>query len=360
MLKKYISIFAAAAIFMTSALSFASCVKVNTVVPETTTESVIEEPVIPLRQMSPDRNPLTGLGGYEQGYAGQKFIGIVVENFPEARPQWGMSTPDILMEYEVEGGISRMLWLYANASRIPAKVGPVRSARHDPVELALGGDMLFIHCGGSYIALGLIDRHPELSHIDGMRSYDFFIRDTERNTAYEHRLCLIGDKFREQLGSLDIDMTADPEKTVPFIFSDQGAPRALNGTACSDIRFSYSDSYRFEFTYDAGTSLYLCSLNGSPRTDDAGIQCAYSNVMVLYTDIVDTGDSDHHQDFLFENGGKGLYINGGVCEEITWAKPTQTDMLKLYGADGNELVLNCGTSYIGFVRSTRGSLTSIE
>ena len=84
-------------------------------------------------------HPLTGLPGYDSDYyANSKVIGVVVENHPGARPQWGMSTPDVVFEYEVEGGISRMLWLYANMDELPAKVGPVRSMRHDIVELARG------------------------------------------------------------------------------------------------------------------------------------------------------------------------------------------------------------------------------
>lgn len=328
---------------------------------EETTEETTAEPAAETQiRLTPDRNPLTGLGGYEQGYTGQKYIGIVVENSPDARPQWGMSTPDVVMEYEVEGGISRMLWLYANASRVPAKVGPVRSARHDIVELALGYDLLFIHCGGSYIALDLIAAHPELKEIEGMKSYDFFVRDTSRNVASEHRLCLMGDGFREALGSLVPDMTVDEAKAYPFLFTDANAPRTLTGGACGGVKFSYSSSYNYEFAYDAASALYACSLNGSPRVDDAGIPCAYTNVILLYTEISDIGDKDHHQEFAFENGGTGLYISGGNYEEITWSKPSAGDMLKLYGADGNELQLNCGTSYIGFVRSTQAAKTSIN
>lgn len=357
MKRKILSLILAAVMLIACAAAFTSCGKDEPAPEESTTEPTTQAPA-DNGPLSADRNPLTGLPDYEQGYAGRKFIGIVVENSPDARPQWGMSTPDIVMEYEVEGGISRMLWLYANESRIPAKVGPVRSARHDIVELALGYDILFIHCGGSDMALNLIASRPDLAEIEGMKSFGFFERDNTRSVSSEHTLCLIGDKFREDLGNLGLNMTANAAKAEPFRFTAANAPRALTGGEATRLAFSYSSNYNYQFNYNGETALYECSLNGNARTDDQGIRCAYSNVVLLYTDMIDLGDSSGHQDLLLENGGKGLYFNGGHYEEITWSKPTANDMLKLYGADGNELVLNSGTSYIGFVRSTQEAKTT--
>ena len=315
-------IFALTLAILMTALCFFGCGKENTDA-ETTTEAPEETTAANI--LSGDRNPLTGKSGYSGVNAGGKMIGIVVENSPDARPQWGMSTPDIVMEYEVEGGISRMLWLYADANYIPEKVGPVRSARHDIVELALGFDMLFVHCGQSYIARDLMAAHPELTEIDGMKSYDFFKRDTTRNTASEHRLCLLGKTFAAELASLGKDLTVEEGKKFPFRFEDENSGRELTGGECSEIKFSYSGNYNFVFTRNAASGLYECALNGKPRTDDSGAVCAYSNVIILYTDMTDMGDKDHHQDLLLEKGGRGVYVNGGRYEEITWQK-TQTQI----------------------------------
>lgn len=354
MIKKVLSVLLVIALTVSFALAFSSCKKDDETETETTTEPVTEAPRAVL---SANRNPLTGLDGYDEGFAGRKFTGIVVENSPAARPQWGLSTPDVLVEYEVEGGITRMLWLYANESRVPATVGPVRSARHDIVELAMGFDMLFIHCGGSSFALDLIGEHPELAQIEGLQYYDCFERDTTRDVSSEHRYCLLGDRLVSSVESLGFDMTADPAKAQPFLFTDVNAPRALSGSVCTKADISFSASYNYTFNYNAQTGLYDCDINGSPRTDDTGVQCAYSNVIILYVDMADMGTSSGHQDLLLENGGRGLYINGGACEEITWAKPAEGDMLKMYSASGAELALNCGSSYVGLVRSTQAVKT---
>ena len=55
------------------------------------------------------RNPLTGLKMKESAI-GKRPVAFMVENTPPARPQWGMDdvnyAPDIILEAEVEGGIT--------------------------------------------------------------------------------------------------------------------------------------------------------------------------------------------------------------------------------------------------------------
>ena len=96
-----------------------------------TTDS--DEPTTENKKLPKNVNPLTGKADLSESAIGARPIAIMVENSPAARPQWGISTPDIVIEGVVEGGITRMMWIYADAEDIPNKVGPTRSARHDYV-----------------------------------------------------------------------------------------------------------------------------------------------------------------------------------------------------------------------------------
>ncbi len=301
-------------------------------------------------------NPFTGAAGYDERYLKERAVGIVVENSPAARPQWGMSTPDMVLEYEVEGGISRMLWIYANADEVPAAVGPVRSARHDIVELALGWDLIFIHCGGSPTALNMIrDYAGTLPEVEGLRYDDLcFYRDGSRDVSAEHTLVLQGEKLRYAFSALDID-TAVP-RSYPLFF--ENSPHALpNGG--SGVHIEYSGYYTYDFKYNVSTGKYDRSLNGNPVTDAEGIGCDYTNVLVLYVDTVDLGDSDGHIDLLLENGGSGLYFSGGRMETVHWEKNGETAPLRLLNAEDAPLALNPGNSYVGLVRSARAEKTVI-
>ena len=101
-------------------------------------------------------NPLTGATeeeGYDPAADNQRIAAFVVENAPEARPQWGMDdpdySPDIVLQGEVEAGITRTLWMYADYNKLPEIIGPMRSARPPYIRFSELFDAVFIHWGMS-------------------------------------------------------------------------------------------------------------------------------------------------------------------------------------------------------------------
>jgi hypothetical protein len=91
-------------------------IKSNEKEPETTTvtTTTVTTTVAPVLV----KNPLTNEDNFNESALNQRPVAIVVENASDARPQWGMdddtSAPDIILEGEVEGGETRMLWFYAD------------------------------------------------------------------------------------------------------------------------------------------------------------------------------------------------------------------------------------------------------
>src|SRR5918999_1769850 len=73
-------------------------------------------------------NPLTG-----GKLSGNPVIAVKVENTSAARPQVGLSQADIVFVQEVEGAQTRLVAVYH--SRLPTRLGPVRSARTTDAEL---------------------------------------------------------------------------------------------------------------------------------------------------------------------------------------------------------------------------------
>ena len=352
-MKKCLSLLLAISLVLSFTVFFTSCSD-NTDDPEQTT---VEETTVDTYIADPTLNPLTGEKDYTAA-SGVRTVSIIVENSPASRPQWGLTSPDILIEYEVEGGITRMLWLYADVTRIPEKVGPVRSARHDIVELALGFDSIFVHWGRSSFALDTITKYADvLSNVDGLTYTECFYRDTERDVASEHTGYTVGSALRSSIASLGISTSHSEGYTNPFRFAKE--TRVLSGTACSSLDIAFSSAYKYTFNYNSSTNKYDTLINGTARVDENGTQCSYSNVIILYTDTVDMGTSSGHQDLVLENGGTGIYVNGGNSEEIKWTKTGETDPVILYKADGSRLELNAGNSYIGFVRSTQAGKTVI-
>ena len=252
-----------------------------------------------------------------------------------------------------------MLWLYSDINKIPDKVGSLRSARHDFVEIAEGLDAIFVHWGGSKYAYSAISDRG-VDDLDG-RSYmgRYFFRDKERtNVAIEHRGYTTREAIDKGLTKLDIRRDIKSGYQKPFAFVSESSPRTPAGGACSNIDIVFSSYCNHSFNYSAQDGLYLNNINGAPMTDADGKQMAVRNVIILYCPVSLMGDSSGCVDMDL-TGGSGVYLSNGAYENITWKKGGPHDMLKLYSSDGSELKLNPGKSYIGIVPSEKEARTVI-
>lgn len=163
--------------------------------PETTTEpttaATTAAPVI-------IKNPLTGEVDYNDSAVGKRPVAVVVENSPQARPQYNMDSPDIIVEGEVEGGITRMLWLYADMTDLPEQVGPTRSARPSFVQFSQFFDCIYIHFGqshskGDYEGADDYIKNNNIDNIDGMSTSSCFKRTKDKVSP--HNAVLLGNEL---------------------------------------------------------------------------------------------------------------------------------------------------------------------
>ncbi len=334
-------------IFILSA--FTGCKKepeVETTVP-TTTEPTTLPPVY--------RNPLTGQAGYDPALLENRPVLISVENSPKARPQWGLTSSDIVWEMVAEGGITRMLLMYADASRIPEKVGPTRSARHYFVDLAEGFDAIFVHFGYSPAAKSQIANH-KVNNINGLIDGSYFFRDNTRNVAREHRAYTTDEAIAKAIEKKGFRTTVEAEYLNPFNFSEETI--SLSDGLCKEITVSFSSSYTYKLKYDTARNVYLSSLNGKKFVDSEGNQQNFENVIVCYTKISSMGDSKGRVDFDLSSG-KGVYVTNGTYQNITWSKGDSKDMMKFYDVNGQEIVLNQGRTYIAICDKSRESVNKI-
>ena len=338
-----------AAILMVSC--FAGCGKEEEE-PTTTAAPTTEATTLP--PPPANINPLTGEANYPEELIGNRSVLVSVENHPQARPQWGIASADIVWEMLAEGGITRMLCMFADASRLPDKIGPTRSARHYFVEIAEGFDSIFVHFGGSPQGYNALDNH-NTAHIDGM-SDSGFSRDRSRNVDSEHTAYTTKDGVMNNIEKKSFRTTAEEGKDKPFKFNEAAAK--LSGGSCTKVSVPFSSSFTYKYTYDAENKVYLSSLNGNAFKDDNGTQQSFTNIIIVYstTTVLDSKGRISYD----LSSGKGVYISNGTYENITWEKGDYSDIMKFYGADGEDLSLNVGRSYIALVPAKNQGQTVIE
>lgn len=320
----------------------------------TTTETTTEAP------KATNINPLTGVADLSESAIGARPVAIMVENSPAARPQWGMSTPDVIIEGVVEGGITRMMWLYADVTKMP-KVGPVRSARHDYVEIAQGMNAIYIHWGGSNLAYNKI-KEIGMKDIDGMSDGAYFKRDSSRSSrGTEHTGYTTGEYITKAIANKNITTKAKDNNWTMFKIIEEGVRMPFGGASggAIEVNVTFSSSYKYSFKYSMDKNVYVSYLNGKPVTDGTtGKEVSFTNLIIMYSPTK-TVDSEKHQDWDLSSG-EAVWFSQGVGEKITWKKGGANSPLKFYGTDGKELVSNKGKTWVGVVPADQKKNTTLK
>lgn len=299
-------------------------------------------------------NPLTGLST-EEAAAAARPVAVILNNLSAALPQQGNGDADIIYEVVAEGGITRMLGLYQSLTDVGA-IGSVRSARPYFVELALGHDALLLHAGASndgYVAM----RDWAVDHLDGVNgvysypSTGLFWRDRDRvegkHYAAEHSLVTTGEAVRAVLEHSSFRLVHEEDYAPALAFTEDGTP--ANGEDAGVIAVSFSGVKTGVFRYDADSGLYLAEQGKTPYIDgNTGAQIAVTNVLVLRTDITDSGDSYGHMGVTL-SGGEGWFACGGKIVPIAWQKDGPAAPLIYALEDGSPLLLGRGKSYVNIV-----------
>ena len=319
-------------------------------------------------------NPFTGEAKTANYPDGQRAVAVMVNNISACRPQSGLSQASILIETKVEGGITRFVALFEDYKNLE-DVGPVRSGRDQFWQLVMPYDVLYCHIGRSAITQTYIDTFEYNDRdLDG-NSLGFIYRRNRPGKATEHTAYTNAELLQAAIdkGGYDMNFTYD-EPIWDFVDYDivPGGKRELNGSEpgpADQIQIVHSQAYRTYFQYDKASGKWLMSqYNGSKGTveptidENNGKQLAFDNVFVLVADITtypypggnldkngnDKGDPNY-QKVDMSYGGIGYYFSNGKVEQIRWFKGGTMDRLRFTDMDENNLEINIGKSYIGFV-----------
>lgn len=283
-------------------------------------------------------NPLTGVAEFEDSAkANQRPVAIMIENSTISMPvQTSLSKADVIYETEVEGGITRLVAVYQDISDLD-KIGNVRSARYPYVDLALGHDAIYVHCGQdpTYCA-------PHLKDIDDI--------DINADTAGSKRITnglssthnvyvlaqdmwqIISNKFETKRKIVEnwVNFT---DKTI-----------TLDGGSATSVSIPFPASTT-RFTYDAQSGLYTRLIGSNVQTDYFTKETTQvKNIFVLLTSITDYPDGEHRKVAL--QSGDGYYITNGTVQFIKWSKGAATNGFKFTDANGAEIEVSAGNSWV--------------
>ncbi len=278
---------------------------------------------------------------------GSRPIAIMVPNDSKVLGyQIGIDRADFYFEAETEGGIPRIMTVFANVYRVPDKYGPVRSARSPFVLTAREFDTMYVHAGGSTKALsvlgsGVVDRFNALKY-NNWSWRDDYLKST---LDTEHSLVLSGSKLAAAAEKQGWEKEPVSSK-LPFTFGQKAGSGAGNKAQVSP---SANKKYTTTWVYDTASGLYTKNMgtvdsHKALKTLD-GKKVTVSNVVVLYGEKFVEQKNKKYTWYDFKTGdGTGYIISGGTSRPIKFTRTEEA--LTLTEEDGTPLTFANGKTYM--------------
>lgn len=275
----------------------------------------------------------TTSGGSNPGQP-PSVLGVRIDNAPQARPQWGLNQADLLIEYPVEGGITRFTAIFDSGNS--GLAGPVRSLR--PVD----GDLI----------------SPFTSVLATSGGQDFVVRETAA-TGIELVVAQLSSLF-PSVGNPDpYDTFVDLGLLRDFASDVELGPEGLpvgelpTGDQANTVTMPF-DGVSFVFESGAYTRLEgsnafsVLDLNGqnlAPLTRQTLVVLFAAERPAGYADV--NGVPVVTYDVI--GSGRLLVFNGGQVIDGIWSRAAQEDPYVFEDANGVEFGLPGGSTYMAVV-----------
>jgi hypothetical protein len=290
--------------------------------------------------------------------ANNKPVAVMYSNIQDAIPQSSISYADIVFESLVEGGITRLCAYFENKTEL-TKIGPVRSCRLYYLFLAKEFEATYVHYGYSDLAEEYL-KMEKMHSLDGM-VYCGFYRSTDRVAPHNAYTSWAG--IMDSVEAKGYPTTYPEGYRSPFVFNeDDDNEIDLSTQAIAQKCSKFYPGYPYNkpwFEYNSSDGLYYRYQFGAAQVDkETGEQLAFKNIIVKYV----TGDYvDGTPNYDNTGAGMGLYITNGYAVPISWWKLEEYGQTYYYGADGNEITINQGKTFICYVEEQyEGNVEIVE
>ena len=307
---------------------------------------------------------------------------VMIENHLDSRPQSGLSNADVIYETVAEGGITRFMAVYycavTRGSTYKYDVGPVRSARTYYLDLAseYSDYPLYTHVGGANCsaatpggpcttakkaqAIEQISQYgwnnkgtwSDLSQFS--LSYKVCRREPERTgevKATEHTMYCSTEALWETAADrgltnlTEINKSSWDKNFKTWQFTQKENPTLSD----KSISFGFwgDASYAVKWVYDQTSNNYVRHNGGEIHIDiDTKKPLTTKNVIIQFVKETRSVDEHVHNLYGIIGTGKGVLIQNGTHQDITWSKNTRTSRTIFKDKSGKEVNFVPGTIWI--------------
>jgi hypothetical protein len=266
-------------------------------------------------------------------------LAVKIDNVSAARPQTGLDAADVVYAEQVEGGLSRLMAVYATT--FPESVGPVRSARESDLELLRQFDEPTLAFSGAQgKLLPLIDRAPLRAETPEDAEGAYFRGDEK---PVPHNLYLRPGKLIDSPPGSDALTTGFRYGPAP----DGGTPE--------DSRTVRYPAARFTFTWSEDSRRWQLSMDGTPTITTDGTRVAPATVVVQHVTIRES----RFRDYLGNNtpytetvgSGRAEILRDGRVFDTRWERKTPADGTTFTTTEGEPMDFARGQVWVLYAKA---------
>ena len=292
----------------------------------------------------------------------QRPIAVMIDNEKTALPHYGVSQSDVVYEMTnstANDGVTRLMVLVKDWASIK-QLGSIRSVRPTNLQLCTEWNAVICHDGGpfyidDYLAKDYVENFSgTFSRVDNGKSREF--------TEY----ILEGDIEKNFSSHSGYSKTYnDYYPGAHYQFTSASQPNELaeysDATDATHIQMPYKHNKPY-LDYDEAEGVYYYSEYGQKHTDpgNGDKQLSFKNLLIQNCRYVQFDENGYMMFHSIDYNRDGYYITNGKCIPITWSKEDELTPTRYYDSDGNEIVLNTGTTYVALVPDDIWSNLEIE
>ena len=291
-----------------------------------------------IERVLPEKAATNVLSGRE-GINGP-VLAVKIDDTNPAHPQIGIEDADVVYIEQVESGLTRLMAIFS--SRIPERVGPVRSARISDIDiLSQYGNVAFAYSGAQSKLLPIISQANLLDLGAQRQSPTIYTTDPQRIQPYA--MVLRADLLMEY--AQEKGYAFAQSKSAGWQFSDE----TELGTAISSAKISWPAA-NYEVFWSAEKESWQLSHNDVPNLSSTGERLTADTFVIQLVSITDSIYKDKVggvTPFSATVGtGRGFILRDGKYIEGNWSRPTESAGTRWTTVSGEEIPFARGALWI--------------
>lgn len=291
--------------------------------------------LLPMAKRIEPTNSLSGRVGSDG-----PILAVKIDDTAPAHPQAGLEDADIVYIEQVEGGLTRLAAIFS--SKIPAVIGPVRSARISDIEiLEQYGRVAFAYSGAQSKLLPVIAA-ANVENLGAQRqSPQIYSTDPLRRAPTA--MMLQAQKLMANVAKAQLPIAIS--KSIGWSFGD----KPESGTAISSVKVSWpANSY--DATWSAQEKRWLLSQRGAPDLSASGLQLGPTTFVIQLVSITNSIYYDKVGGVTPYSAtvgtGKGYVLRDGLAIAANWSRPSGEQGTTWKTAAGDEIKFAPGQVWI--------------